>query len=152
MLLGFVVQYWVEFFFSFVIACFGFFIKYTINHLKSDYLDAIKNNSLEISRTNQRLDETQKLFNDKLESLNIKLDDMKENSDANDLAMIRDTLLRKMRYGLTSGKNCTSMADYETVASLFSRYNNLGGNGEVHSIYNKYQKLHICEDVDSEEI
>lgn len=112
---------------------FAYFLKY----LKKEYLDPLR-----------KLSTAQEQIVIKLEQLEEKIDINKAESDANDLAIIRDILNRKMRNSLTSPSECVTLADYETVSELFNRYEKLGGNGKIHAMYKAFEKKRICKNVE----
>lgn len=146
-MLEWIVQYWLTVLFGLFCTGVCFALKFISNTLKKDYVDVVKKNQEDNIKTNQQVFALQKSIDQKFEEINNKIDEMKEQSNASDLAIIRDTLLRKMRYGLTEDK-CINLADFETVNSLFENYERLGGNGSVHSLYEKYKQLHICSEYD----
>jgi len=136
-------KYWLQVFFSLICAGFGVAAKYIWGQLKKEYLDALKKNQQDILDITHHLENLQNNFNQSFAEINSKMDRMQEQSEASDLAIIRDSLLRKMRYGL-SEEECITMADFETVTDLFNNYEKLHGNGQVHLIYERYKKLPIC--------
>lgn len=143
----FVIQYWVEFFFTGIVAVFAFFIKYTIAHLKVDYLDTINQNKEELVNLNRKIDAVREEHSESVVLLENRIGELKESSDANDLALIREMLFRLMREGIA--QEHVTLTDFETASELFDRYSKLGGNGAVHSLYDAYKKLPIHEDDDT---
>ena len=150
-MLEWLVQYWLQVLFGLFCGGIAIVAKFVWNTIKKEYIDVVKKNQEDILATNRNLEALQHNIDEKFEKLSEKMDYMQEESNASDLAMIRDSLLRKMRYGLTDG-HCVKASDYETVTSLFDRYEKLGGNGAVHKLYEKYQTMHICPEHDDYDI
>ena len=167
-LVEWLIKYWAEFVFGLFISGAGLAAKFIWNTWKKEreeYVDIIKKgqedikkNQADILNTNEHLIQLEQKLDDRFDKIDNKIDDMQEQSKSSDLAIIRDTLLRKIRHGLQTEDTCISMADYETVTSLMAHYEKLGGNGEVHKLYKRYEQLHICPEhehyiiVDNDEI
>lgn len=130
------VHYWLEVLFSVFLGIVGIAGRFIWKTLQRDYIDVVKQNQKDIINLQENIEQ-------KFDTINKKIDDMSTQSKSSDLAIIRDTLLRKIRNGLQDD-SCITMADYETVTSLMEQYEKLGGNGEIHRLYQKYEKLHIC--------
>lgn len=112
---------------------------------KMDMVDKKFNNiDTQFDNFNKRFD----CFNIKLDSLDSDLNKLSTQSKASDLAMMRDTLLTKMRTGIK--EQCITQADFETVISLMNEYEKLGGDGEIHRYYDKYKLLNVCLDKDED--
>lgn len=144
MLTNWLVQYWLQAIFGLILAGMGLVIKFILKTLKKDYVDVISKNQDDIKNMHKEIIGFQKDFDEKFDKLNDKIHDLAEQSKASDLAIMRDTLLRKIRNGLQDG--CITQADLETVASLIEQYEKLGGNGEIHRLYDKYILLPVCVD------
>lgn len=130
------VHYWLEVLFSVFLGIVGIAGRFIWKTLQRDYIDVVKQNQKDIINLQENIEQ-------KFDTINKKIDDMSTQSKSSDLAIIRDTLLRKIRNGLQDD-SCITMADYETVTSLMEQYEKLGGNGEIHRLYQKYEKIHIC--------
>ncbi len=137
----FVVKYWLECAFGLFLGGVSYGIKHAWTNIKRNYLIPIQENQQEVAELRKAIDK-------KFENIEKRINDMEEMSKKNDLAIIRDTLLRKLRNGLHSETKCISLADFETVSALLTQYEELGGNGEVHKLYKRYEKLHICPEYD----
>lgn len=139
-------KYWLEILLTGFLGGISIAAKFIWNTIKKEYLDAIKKNQDEIKSTNEKFAQFQTNIDTKFDKLSTKIDAMQETSRKNDLAIIKDSLLRKIRHGLSD--DCVSLADMETAAALMSQYEALGGNGEVHKLYKRYEKLHVCPEYD----
>lgn len=139
------IQYWLQISFTAVIGIVGIAARFIMKTLKKDYVDVIKKNQDDIKTMNQQVTNLQNNIDEKFDTINKKIDVLQKQSNSSDLAIIKDTLLRKMRYGLVED-HCVTLADFETVNSLFENYERLGGNGAVHSLYEKYMQLEICQE------
>lgn len=137
------VHYWLEVLFSAFLGIVGIAGRFIWKTLQRDYIDVVKQNQEDIKKTNEKIINLQENIEQKFDTIDKKIDDMSTQSKSSDLAIIRDTLLRKIRNGLQDD-SCITMADYETVTSLMEQYEKLGGNGEIHRLYQKYEKIHIC--------
>ncbi len=137
----FIIKYWLECLFGLFLGGVSYGIKYAWGNIKRDYLTPIKENQQEIINLKDNIDQ-------KFSNIEKRITDMEQMSRANDLAIIRDSLLRKLRHGLQAEDKCISFADFETVSALLTQYEELGGNGEVHKLYKRYEKLHICPEHD----
>lgn len=142
----FILKYWLEVIFSGFLAGAGIAIRYIWCRIKKEYIDQVKKNEDEIKTTNDKLGQFQIDIDAKFDKLSEKLDEMQETSRKNDLAIIKDSLLRKIRHGISD--DCVSLADIETACALMAQYEALGGNGEVHKLYKRYEKLHVCPEHD----
>ena len=144
-MLEWLAQYWLNVLFTAIVGIVGVTGRFIVNTLKKDYIDVVKKNQEDLKETNLQIINLQANIDKKFETINKKIDNMQEQSNSSDLAIIRDTLLRKMRHGLVE-QHCVTLADFETVNSLFENYEKLGGNGTVHSLYEKYMQLEICQE------
>lgn len=141
------VEYWLEVLFSAFLGVVGIAGRFIWKTLQRDYVDVVKQNQEDIKKTNEKMITLQENIEQKFDTIDKKIDDMSIQSKSSDLAIIRDTLLRKLRYGLQEN-TCITLADYETVNSLMEQYEKLGGNGEIHRMYKKYETLQICPEHD----
>lgn len=143
-----VVRYWTELVFSGFVGIAGFALRYIWVQIRTTYIDQVKKNEKEIEETNGKLDKFQTDIDAKFDKLSQQLDKMQKQSTSSDLAIIRDAVLRQIRHGLQSPHGCLTMSEAETTAALMAQYEQLGGNGEVHKLYKRYEKLDICHDHD----
>lgn len=143
-----VIRYWTELLFSGFVATAGIALRYIWSQIRKNYIDQVKKNENEIKTTNDKLEQFQTDIDAKFDKLSEKLDNMQKQSKSSDLAIIRDAILRQVRHGLQSPHGCISMSEAETTAALMAQYEELGGNGEVHKLYKRYEKLNICHDYD----
>ena len=142
----FLLKYWLELICSLFLGGVTIAAKFIWNTIKRDYLDAVKNNQTDIKELKESIDKKFDSIDTKFDNIENKINDLAETSRKNDLSMIRDTLLRKIRHGLQD--TCVSLADVETVSALMAQYEELGGNGEVHKLYQRFEKLHVCPEHD----
>lgn len=141
-------RYWVELLFSGFVTIAGFSLRYIWTQIRKNYIDQVKKNENEIKATNDKLEQFQKDIDAKFDRLSQQLDNMQKQSTSSDLAIIRDAVLRQIRHGLQNPHGCLTMSEAETTAALMAQYEQLGGNGEVHKLYKRYEKLDICHDHD----
>lgn len=142
----FLLKYWLELICSLFLGGVTIAAKFIWNTIKRDYLDAVKNNQTDIKELKESIDKKFDSIDTKFDNIETKINDLAETSRKNDLSMIRDTLLRKIRHGLQD--TCVSLADVETVSALMAQYEELGGNGEVHKLYQRFEKLKVCPEYD----
>lgn len=143
---SFLLTYWLEFICSLFLGGVSIAAKFIWNTIKRDYLDAVKRNQTDIKELKESIDKKFDGIDKKFDSIETKINNLSETSRKNDLSLIRDTLLRKIRYGLQD--NCVSVADVETVSALMAQYEELGGNGEVHKLFERYEKIKVCPEHD----
>lgn len=139
----FLLKYWLELICSLFLGGVTIAAKFIWNTIKRDYLDAVKNNQTDIKELKESIDKKFDSIDTKFDNIENKINDLAETSKRTDVSLIRDALLRKLRHTL-AGEECITMADLETVNSLMTQYEELGGNGEVHKLYKRFEKLHIC--------
>lgn len=147
-MLEFILKYWLEVIFSGFLAGAGIAIKYAWNQIKKNYIDVVKKNETDIKDLNAKIEQLESNIDKQFTQLKDDISDLAELNRKNDVSIIRDLLLRKMRYGLQSPNGCITLADYETVVALMERYEENGGNGEVHRLFARYEKLRICTEHD----
>jgi len=138
-LLDWILTYWLQVLFSGILGAVCLVGRYLWRSLKKDFIDVIKANQKEIKTLSESVDK-------RFDSIDTRIDELSQQSTSSDLALIKDSLLRKIRYGLSD--DCVSLADLETCAALMAQYEKLGGNGEVHKLYKRYEKLHVCSEHD----
>ena len=143
---AFLLKYWLEAICTLFLGGVTIAAKFIWNTIKRDYLDAVKQNQTDIKELKESIDKKFDSIDTKFDNIENKINDMAEISRKNDLSMIRDTLLRKIRYGLQD--TCVSLADVETVSALMAQYEELGGNGEIHKLYQRFEKLQVCPEHD----
>lgn len=131
------VKYWLEILFSGLVGGVGIAAKYAWGQIKQNYINVVQQNQDDIKKLKESID-------NKFDSIDSKINALAETSRKNDVSLIRDAVLRKIRHGLQDPSGCISMADAETTAALMAQYEELGGNGEVHKLYKRYEKLGIC--------
>lgn len=139
-LLDWIIRYWLEICFSGLIGGVGIAFKYAWGQVKKE-LNSLK-------QTQSDLKSLKKDINEKIDSIETKVNNLYSQSAQSDLVLIKDALLRKIRYGLQDPSGCISMGDAETCAMLMAQYEELGGNGEVHKLYKRYEKLNVCPEYD----
>lgn len=140
---SFLLTYWLEFICSLFLGGVSIAAKFIWNTIKRDYLDAVKRNQTDIKELKESIDKKFDGIDKKFDNIETKINDLAETSKAADVSLIRDALLRKLRHVL-SGEECVTMADVETIGSLMTQYEERGGNGEVHKLYKRFEKMHIC--------
>ena len=146
-LMEWLVQYWLEVLFSAFLGIVGITGRFIWKTLQRDYIDVVKQNQEDIKNTNKKVIALQENIEKKFDKIDESIQELSNQSKSSDLAIIRDTLLRKLRYGLQEN-SCITLADYETVNSLMEQYERLGGNGEIPRMYKKYETLQICTEHD----
>lgn len=151
-MLDFILKYWLEVVFSGFLAGAGFAIKYAWNQIKKNYIDIVKQNEEDIKQLDTKIEQLECNIDQKFLHLSDEINKLAELNKKNDVSIIRDLLLRKIRIGLQSTNNCITLADYETVVALMERYEENGGNGEVHRLFARYEKLQICPEHDHESV
>lgn len=134
-ILSLIAKFWVEALMAGILSAICFLCRHVWKQLKRDFFDVVKSNQEEIKTLTKSMDE-------KFDNINNRIETLYDQSVKSDLSIIRDVLLRKLRHGLQS--ECISMADLETSAALMAQYEQLGGNGEIHKLYKRYEKIHIC--------
>lgn len=142
-LLDWIFRYWLEILFSGLIGGVGIAFKYAWSQIKKEF-EGIK-------QTQSDLKSLKEDINEKFENIENKVNDLHDQSSRSDLVLIKDAVLRKIRFGLQDPSGCVSMSDAETCAMLMAQYEELGGNGEVHRLYKRYEKLRVCPDYEHHE-
>ena len=133
------VKYWLEILLSGLVGGAGIAAKYAWGQIKKNYIDIVQQNQEDTKKLRESID-------NKFDSIDSKINKLSDTSRRNDVAIIRDLLLRKLRHGLHD--DCVSLADMETSAALMAQYEELGGNGEIHKLYKRYEKLRVCPEYD----
>ena len=142
-MLEWITKFWLEALMTGLIGGIGIAAKYAWSQIREEF-EGMRQTQSDLKSLKESIDE-------KFDNIENKVNDLHDQSAKSDLVLIKDAVLRKMRYGLQDPSGCISMSDAETCAMLMAQYEELGGNGEVHRLYKRYEKLKVCPDYEHHE-
>ena len=135
-MLEWLAKFWLEALMTGLIGGIGIAAKYAWTQIKKEF-EGMRQTQTDLKSLKESID-------NKFDNIETKINDMSEISRSTDVSLLRDALLRKLRYILSEVDPCVTLDDLETINSLMTQYEKLGGNGEIHKLYKRFEKIHVC--------